>query len=1541
MRGNLNIDISRSSSSHFLNDIELKKLFPFTQQLHNRYLQQNRLQNIKDDLTNLQQQTITFQIKDLLFKDKTRSRNNIDDIINQQTTPRRLRSKERTISVNKKSTQTINYHDAQNVNLHNKSIRRDIVQLAQWLELMIQQVQQTQGNLSFQDYYNKIEVIFSGSMLELQRQLQQKGFEFGQCLKKIWDSFLINVQYVVEGLNVKANQIEQQSLDKINKLHEWYQEAMQKQLHQIQQQKEELIQMQSINLQMNKENQYLRKKDVRREKQLRELIYDKDHYLLEIIELKSTQFANSMDIEQCQQKIYDYFKKQCENHMKTMEIQYKNLQVQDFYFEHTLDLVIKEKGCQVIDLIKVQDQYTSTCENQLVNVSTQTHKQKRQIDQEVQVKVYTSDQETQVNIYQIKRDKLIRNPYEQIILRNANLDLDDIIDQFQQFYFPYQELLSNDPHYLTLIINETNRQEKQINQILDTINVRNEIAPNDFLKFKEYLKNINKLAQQNYIQIWKIVLNQQSSVIDSTIEKQELQVELDEIKSIFNKNMQIIKQFQNKYEEDKKISQFYQQSLIRIIRYAPQFIINQIQQQANLLKVLDGVEFKELRKKTTIVDSRISVSPQRDDSQQLYSKQSPIRASQISFQSQLQINSMKQISTNSKQLKSQKSFEIEVDMPKGLRDIDEESYKSESEDENQQEMEENTFSLLRFDFSTQKPQLTLEKKLRINTCPLKSAQYSTSILKQILKKFKKSNMNGLYTIGTLLQHYTELIQRQLPNNTNTPLHVHLYEHITFRFGQSQISDCNRYKRIIKSFLYYEHRHSTCKIVVRFLKAELDVQDLNTYLQILEICKEYPSLTFFNFMQSLQEWLNQNHYTENEIDMIKDQLYLSDLAYLQNNPSPTEFDLIMDHFLTIFAKFKNRTSYKYKYLFESIDTQNKGIINFQQWNFIYETIIQVNYSFSVKLFYSEADYQDNQKLMSKQRFTVVSDELQIFQPDQQEKLLDHQNFEDILLELKEKWIQNKIQMKICFIKSNRYDKFIKSLFQYVDRCLLNKLNVESCCFTYKLLQKTYKVYYLDQQVQGFIITPFQIITMKVKQIKEILDKFKQKYSMDMDYKKDENNFTCYFKINSLKIAKGQGSCKKYAKNDAAAKAYDILLNSDYSFAKKTGIKKLSSDEDYKAKLEQHAKEKNIQLKFSSKVEKQNELCYSKFKIEYGYKKFKGFGQKSKENQCFQYMCYNILKQLEYIEKQDQQKKKEINSEQEVIPNKIKIVVKTKQEEPKQIKSNLQFLQPNINQFIEQLKIQQFLNSLMVEDDVYNHFDKFISLMSSQNDFYFRPVGSFTTKSIRTLKPELDILVHIPKGKFPMFEQFLEKTSKEFQSKFCRNRKQFRFELPFQSRNKFLRWTFTSIKANLYIKKKLTPDAFIHDEYMKQYQVEYQQNRYSTQYLSLIHQWREDSKLPLQSKILDYLIVQVSNLFQSLNPPIQVLKQIIYLLKVGVLDEIVEMDKEENELNPFLQLIPQNQIQYIKKLSDKTRSSIKEIAQSYDEKTIQKWIFNYIN
>ncbi|CAD8111660.1 unnamed protein product [Paramecium primaurelia] len=462
-------------------------------------------------------------------------------------------------------------------------------------------------------------------------------------------------------------------------------------------------------------------------------------------------------------------------------------------------------------------------------------------------------------------------------------------------------------------------------------------------------------------------------------------------------------------------------------------------------------------------------------------------------------------------------------------------------------------------------------------------------------------------------------------------------------------------------------------------------------------------------------------------------------------------------------------------------------------------------------------------------------------------------------------------------------------------------------------------------------------MKVKQIKEILDKLKEKYRMEMNYIKLKDKFRCEFFLNSLKIAEGQGISKKYAKNDAAAKAYEILIYSDYSFARRTGIK--IPDEDYKQQLEQYALKKNFKVDFQEGIK--NEFGYSQFLIQYGARTQVGYGLKIKK--CINYMSYCILKKLEFSEQANQIKNQQENTQ------KVKfIIVKQqpiKQREDQQIKieDNQSLLQPSphIANMIKELKIQHFLNSLIISEDVYNFFNDFILQLSSQNDFLYRTIGSFTTKSIRTLKPELDILINIPKGNFHQFEQFLDKTSKLFQYKVFRNKKHIQIELPFQTKSKFLRWTLSSLKVNMYIKKKLTSDSLIHDEYMKQYQVQYLLNRYSTQYLSLIHQWKEDSKIPLNSTILDYLIVQVSNYFQTKNHPFVVLKQLIFLLKNGILDDILEFEKGEIELNPFLQAIPEHQIIFIKKISDQNRKQIKEIAEQYDDKKIQNWISNYMD
>ncbi|CAD8210194.1 unnamed protein product [Paramecium octaurelia] len=467
-------------------------------------------------------------------------------------------------------------------------------------------------------------------------------------------------------------------------------------------------------------------------------------------------------------------------------------------------------------------------------------------------------------------------------------------------------------------------------------------------------------------------------------------------------------------------------------------------------------------------------------------------------------------------------------------------------------------------------------------------------------------------------------------------------------------------------------------------------------------------------------------------------------------------------------------------------------------------------------------------------------------------------------------------------------------------------------------------------------------MKVKQIKEILDQLKEKYKMEMKYHKIQENFRCEFYINSLKIAEGQGVSKKYAKNDAASKAYDILVNSDYSFARRTGKK--IRDEDYKQQLEQYALKKNIRVEFKEGIK--NELGYSQYYIQYGTKTYIGYGLKAKK--CINFMSYCILEKLEYNEKMNQlinQKEPEKQPEvwEHTSSRKIKIVIKPTipMQQNEQIKIEDSEPPPQDTNLIKELKIQHFLNSLMITEDVYNQFDLFLLQLSYQKDFLFRAVGAFTSKSIRTLKPELDILINIPKGNFPQFEYFLERTSKLFQYKVFRNKKHIQLELPFQTKSKFLRWTFSSLKVNMYIKKKFTPDSLIHDEYMKQYQVQYLLNRYSTQYLSLIHQWKEDSKIPLNATILDYLIVQVSNQFQTKNNPIVILKQLIFLLKIGVLDEILDYEKGEIELNPFLQAIPDYQIVCIRKIAEQTRKQIKEIAEHYDEKKIQTWISNYMD
>ncbi|CAD8070695.1 unnamed protein product [Paramecium primaurelia] len=279
----------------------------------------------------------------------------------------------------------------------------------------------------------------------------------------------------------------------------------------------------------------------------------------------------------------------------------------------------------------------------------------------------------------------------------------------------------------------------------------------------------------------------------------------------------------------------------------------------------------------------------------------------------------------------------------------------------------------------------------------------------------QNKRTGLYQQSNILQNYQELIMK-IPNTIqNTPLHVHMYENIVAHYGQSQYSDAYRYMRTIQSFLFFKQKAVLVNQWLSFYKAYCQVF-LNMISRILiYIYKQfnhYKNFQVFHTQNSLIHYSNGfliliirkiihiilfkiqgffnsysfsikfifnlysycNKYSQSEIDNIIYDISTSEVSYMQSQQGPFDYDILMYQFLEIFKKYKIRTSIKYNYLYTSIDLINKGIVDFQQWNFQYEVLCCINYSFSIRLFYQEADYcVDNGRMISKQRFTLVCDE----------------------------------------------------------------------------------------------------------------------------------------------------------------------------------------------------------------------------------------------------------------------------------------------------------------------------------------------------------------------------------------------------------------------------------------------------------------------------------------------------------------------------------------------------------------------------------------
>ncbi|KAM3132896.1 hypothetical protein pb186bvf_015044 [Paramecium bursaria] len=985
---------SRSRSQQLITEDDLKKLFPFTQQQHNRYLAQNRLESVQ--ISNEHKRSISSHIKELLLR---QYKQNLRD-----KKPRQLQPMAMLDDINKsresKKRTLISYHDSQNVNLHNQNQRREMVQLAQWLDIMVEQLQGL-GLTDYQDYYNRLEVIYSGSVLELERQISSLGYEFGQFLKRIWETFVQQVQKTIK-LNKK---VQVKLIDFINGIR-----RLQRNRHQqMQDMKDEVYAVQSAIERLKRENIYLRKKEKRREKQ-----YEDQFYLDRKSQIINLFNEEQLDVQYQQKEIFEFFRKKYDEQRKVLEQGYHAMVMQDEFYEMARDIIVVENSVDTSDLIKHKDYQSDTSEYFTTNTTyTQTPKKARTFDVDIQAQPYNINQETQVK-------RVPRNLIEQKLFKKSKIPLHQIIEEYQDLYFPENELQKNDPNYLHIVESQFNQMNERAEEIVSLINLRSEIQSEDVYTLKEYNQKQLKQFHEFFKNIWFIAQQQVSSIIDSRIDKEELEMDIHDMEKRFEENIILYKRFHQKFKEKEGVSKFYEQSLVKVLRFAPQFLINSVRDQAQQMGVLQHVEFKEMKKRantnTFVRDKEESSSPTKASDRD--SPPTNKRGSVVIQNNQI---AMKFVG-NLKKVKESQENELK----------DDDDYKSESES---QKSSESDFSVshLKMELNTKKPTLTLEKKLRIANCPVKSAIYSTNVLKQVLGKFNQNNRSGLYKVTTMAESYQQIVFKTTNTQTNTPYHVHLYESIFSTLWCFVIQS-------IRSFLFYESKNVTCKLATRFLKADLDVQDFNIYLNIIQDVQEYPQSTYQRIIQSIVKFLQSVNYDQQEIDQLVNEIPSDSDLYLFTK-GQCDVDLVMNSFLTVFQKYKNRTNIKYKHLFSAVDYKKKGSITFQQWQFIYEAFYPNSYQFSVKCFYKEADYHDDEgKMMSMQRFTLVSDELNIFQPS---------GLEQIYGQYTNEWNRERVMMKMQYIKASRYDRFIKSLFTLVDGYIQNQqsLSAEKVIQTY--------------------------------------------------------------------------------------------------------------------------------------------------------------------------------------------------------------------------------------------------------------------------------------------------------------------------------------------------------------------------------------------------------------------------------------------------------------------------------------------------------------
>ena len=163
------------------------------------------------------------------------------------------------VSVEKAKDKKISEHRSQNKNLLIPSGRKDVLNLSEWLNKMLENIYE-QKTLHINQIFEHVQMIYTACLKELIRQVAVQCTERGQLLEKIWEAYIDLLDRAIKENSSEKSQMENEYLDEIAGLHSTYQKQLEFQILNFENIKKERDEQISLLTTQKEQLKYLKKK---------------------------------------------------------------------------------------------------------------------------------------------------------------------------------------------------------------------------------------------------------------------------------------------------------------------------------------------------------------------------------------------------------------------------------------------------------------------------------------------------------------------------------------------------------------------------------------------------------------------------------------------------------------------------------------------------------------------------------------------------------------------------------------------------------------------------------------------------------------------------------------------------------------------------------------------------------------------------------------------------------------------------------------------------------------------------------------------------------------------------------------------------------------------------------------------------------------------------------------------------------------------------------------------------------------------------------